>query len=94
MPAAILKIEGKGNGIKTNIVNLPEIAKALRVPNECNWIVSISLFEELYIWPIDPLKFLGHELGSQTIYKEKGNDITTIINGSFTDEEIRKSMDK
>ena len=36
MPAAILKIEGKGNGIKTNIVNLPEIAKALRVPNECN----------------------------------------------------------
>lgn len=76
MPAAQLKIEGKGNGIKTNIVNMIEIAKALRVPTEY------------------PLKFLGHELGSQTIFKEKGNDVTTIINGSFTEDEIKKSMDK
>jgi len=34
MPALQLKIEGKGNGIKTNIVNLVEVAKALRVPTE------------------------------------------------------------
>jgi len=34
MPGLILKIEGYGNGIKTNIVNLVDIAKALRVPNE------------------------------------------------------------
>ena len=32
MPKMILKIEGKGNGIKTNIVNLVEVAKSLRVP--------------------------------------------------------------
>lgn len=29
-----LKIEGKGNGIKTNIVNLDTIAKDLRVPTD------------------------------------------------------------
>jgi len=29
-----LKIEGYGNGIKTNIMNLVEVAKALRVPTE------------------------------------------------------------
>ena len=58
MPRLILKIEGKGNGIKTNIMNLNEAAKALRVPTDY------------------PLKFMGHELGSQTTYKEKGNDVT------------------
>lgn len=76
MPACVLKIEGKGNGIKTNIVNMVDVAKALRVPTEY------------------PLKFLGHELGSQTIFKEKGHDVTSIINGAFTEDEIRKSMDK
>ena len=36
MPKMVLKIEGKGNGIKTNIVNMADVAKALRVPTECN----------------------------------------------------------
>ncbi len=34
MPKMMLKIEGKGNGIKTNIVNLGEVARALRVPTQ------------------------------------------------------------
>jgi len=79
MPALQLKIEGKGNGIKTNIVNLVEVAKALRVPTEY------------------PLKFLGHELGSLTQYKENKenkNEIISIINGAFIDEELKKHMDK
>jgi len=32
MPGLLLKVEGRGNGIKTKIVNLNEIATALRVP--------------------------------------------------------------
>lgn len=32
MPALQLKVEGRGNGIKTKIVNLNEVATALRVP--------------------------------------------------------------
>lgn len=30
MPRLNLKIESKGNGIKTNIVNLPDVAKHLQ----------------------------------------------------------------
>lgn len=76
MPKMILKIEGKGNGIKTNIVNMQEVSKALRVPTEY------------------PLKFMGFEYGSQIIYKEKGNDVTTIINGAFKEDQLQKSLDK
>lgn len=36
MPKMILKVEGRGNGIKTVITNLPDVAKHLRVPPECN----------------------------------------------------------
>lgn len=68
MPKIIGKVEGKGNGIKTNVTNLVDIAKSLRVPTDY------------------PLKFLGFEFGTQTIYKEKGKDVTTIINGAFQDD--------
>ena len=37
---------------------------------------------------------MGHELGSQTIFKEKGNEITSIINGLFPEDELRKMLDK
>lgn len=40
------------------------------------------------------MKFLGHELGSQTIYKEKGKDVTTVINGTFNDDLFRTTLDK
>ncbi len=30
-----LQIEGRGNGIKTNAVNLVEVSKALERPTEC-----------------------------------------------------------
>ncbi|EGR30622.1 hypothetical protein IMG5_127620 [Ichthyophthirius multifiliis] len=76
MPRMILKIEGKGNGIKTNVVNMNEVSKALRVPTEY------------------PLKFMGIEYGSQIIFKEKGNDVSTIINGSFKEEQLQKTLDK
>jgi translation initiation factor 5 len=76
MPRLDLKIEGKGNGIKTNIVNLYDVAKALRVPIEY------------------PLKFLGHEVGTLTLFKENKNEITSIINGAFNEEELRKHLDK
>ena len=31
---------------------------------------------------------MGYEMGSQTIYKKNGNEIHTIINGSFKDDQI------
>jgi hypothetical protein len=36
MPKMILKQESRLNGVKTNIFNLDEVAKALRVPEEGN----------------------------------------------------------
>lgn len=35
MPRIEAKIEGRGNGIKTNIVNMVEISKALGRPPTC-----------------------------------------------------------
>lgn len=35
MPRIIAKVEGKGNGIKTVIVNMPEVAKAIGRPPTC-----------------------------------------------------------
>ena len=34
MPKMVLKQESRLNGVKTNIFNLDEVAKALRVPDE------------------------------------------------------------
>lgn len=34
MPKMVLKQESRLNGVKTNIFNLDEVAKALRVPEE------------------------------------------------------------
>lgn len=35
MPRLVAKVEGKGNGIKTVIANMTEIAKALNRPPTC-----------------------------------------------------------
>jgi hypothetical protein len=40
MPKLIAKVEGKGNGIKTVIVNMVEVAKALNRPPMCESIIS------------------------------------------------------
>ena len=43
MPRLLAKVEGKGNGIKTVIVNMTEVAKALGRPPTCN-LHSLDLF--------------------------------------------------
>ncbi len=41
MPRLIAKVEGKGNGIKTVIANMTEIAKALNRPPTCRFFLSV-----------------------------------------------------
>lgn len=42
MPKLVAKVEGRGNGIKTNIVNNVDIAKALDRPPECEAVPKPS----------------------------------------------------
>jgi hypothetical protein len=44
MPKMILKQESRLNGVKTNIFNLDEVAKALRVPEEGIKLLMTQLF--------------------------------------------------
>ena len=37
MPRLLAKVEGKGNGIKTVVVNMSEVAKALCRPPACEF---------------------------------------------------------
>ena len=76
MPTMKLKVEGSGNGIKTNLINLHEVANALRVPTEY------------------PLRFMGHENGSQVIFKNEGKMPSSIIKGSFISEQLVPCQDK
>ena len=36
---SFLQVEGKGNGVKTVIVNMSDIAKSLNRPATCKWLV-------------------------------------------------------
>lgn len=69
MPLLQAKIEGKGNGIKTVVTNMPELAQALRRPPE-------------YV-----TKFLGVELGAQTIMNAEAGRY--IVNGAHDTQRLR-----
>ena len=81
MPGLQLRTEGRLNGVKTKIVNLEEVAKALRIPPTCDYRLR-------HVYHLDPLKYMGYELGSQT------HDASGIINGQFGEPELRKLLDK
>jgi len=64
MPALQLKVEGRGNGIKTKIVNLNEVATALRVPPACNFfsvlcpLINSKILSSSWEvnWEVKPMK--------------------------------------
>ena len=54
MPKMVLKQESRLNGVKTNIFNLDEVAKALRVPEEGKKFVETIIwvsYEFLKVFP-------------------------------------------
>lgn len=48
MPKLLAKVEGKGNGIKTVIANMADIAKALERPAMCEWILDVCVTEPIF----------------------------------------------
>lgn len=49
MPRLMAKVEGKGNGIKTVIVNMAEVAKAIGRPATCNLKKKNYYFHIFYL---------------------------------------------
>ena len=43
MPVLLTKIEGRGNGIKTVVPNMEDVARALNRPPTCKWYHSSTL---------------------------------------------------
>jgi hypothetical protein len=50
MPKMVLKQESRLNGVKTNIFNLDEVAKALRVPEEGNYKIFLNILAIIKFW--------------------------------------------
>ncbi len=62
MPRLELKIEGRGNGIKTNLVNLIDVAKALRIKPECTliyqqFLTNFKMFSNIWATNSDPKQY-------------------------------------
>ena len=84
MPRMQIKIESKGNGIKTNIVNLPDVAKHLRIND--SYILKFFGFEKAS---------QTIEKASQTKSNKQAKTNTSyIIQGEFNENDLLKVLDK
>jgi len=81
MPKMVLKQESRLNGVKTNIFNLDEVSKSLRVPQEG------KIFPPFLKIFIAIIKFWCAELGAS---KEK----KSILKGQHTYESLLVHLDK
>lgn len=77
MPPLKSKIEGRGNGIKTVILNVKEVAQA---------------FKAMKMDPRYVTKFFGVELGAQSKYDPKRDNGVGVVNGSFQTKELQKHL--
>ncbi|POV97086.1 hypothetical protein PSHT_10073 [Puccinia striiformis] len=103
MPVLQVKVEGKGNGIKTVIPNMSDIARSLARPPTCKiksaTISHIYMLQEgklknrvINFWRVtDTTKFFGCELGAQTTFDEKYDRY--IINGAHQADRLRELLD-
>lgn len=85
------KIEGKGNGIKTVIVNLSSVAQSLSRPPACASIAfTRSCCDSTYMF-LDVIKYFGFELGAQT--NTNPADDRWIINGAHEASKLQDYLD-
>ena len=94
MPRLIAKVEGKGNGVKTVIPNMVDIARALGRPPtcECNgvtWILDLIVNVDFFL--TDCTKYFGCELGAQTQFDFKNERY--IVNGAHDAAKLRDMLD-
>ena len=93
MPRLQAKVEGKGNGVKTVIPNMVDIARALGRPPTCklfNYLLSVCWLSIKNCFS-DPTKFFGCELGAQTQFDHKNDRY--IVNGSHEAAKLQDMLD-
>ena len=83
------KIEGKGNGIKTVVVNLSSVAQSLSRPPSCTSLLSSYMYPAYVL--SDVIKFFGFELGAQT--NTNPADDRWIINGAHDAPKLQEHLD-
>ena len=98
MPRLQAKVEGKGNGVKTVIPNMADIARALGRPPTCKYfhVKKITCcrqinFTEFFPHIADPTKYFGCELGAQTQFDFKNERF--IVNGSHDAAKLQDMLD-
>jgi translation initiation factor 5 len=85
----LTKVEGRGNGIKTVIPNMADVAKALSRPPQCMLLLVTQRLKLIHL--IDTTKFFGCELGAQTILDDKAD--RWIVNGEHDARRLRELLD-
>ena len=90
MPILLTKIEGKGNGIKTVIPNMADVARSLSRPPSCE-SPTLPSFVSASHSPADSTKYFGCELGAQTSMDEKNDRY--IVNGAHDATRLRELLD-
>lgn len=85
------KIEGKGNGIKTVIVNLSSVAQSLSRPSSCKPRSRCLRSLKQTNLNTDVIKYFGFELGAQT--NTNPADDRWIINGAHEASKLQDYLD-
>ena len=95
MPKLQAKVEGKGNGVKTVIPNMVDIARALGRPPTCKWNPSQCfpkyVENTVHSYTTDCCKYFGCELGAQTQFNVK--DERYIVNGAHDAAKLQDMLD-
>jgi len=87
------QIEGRGNGIKTNVMNMVDVAKALGRPPSC--ATSSPPLVPAAPHPLAPradtTKYFGTELGAQTKFEEASG--LAIVNGAHETHRLSELLE-
>lgn len=97
MPRLVTKVEGRGNGIKTRLVNVSDVSKALHRDPACKFSITNFLFflqfthDQIVFCKTDVTKYFGCELGAQAKINTKVPEY--IVNGAHETSTLDALLD-
>lgn len=84
MPKLVSKTEGRGNGIKTILVNASDVASALHRPT--------SYLPKVILIKMNDSQYFGYELGAQSKYDAKEDKSS--VNGDHPNSDLVRILNK